>query len=242
MLAGASGPTAPAAAATPVRRLPKHAPNYAPNFVLVRFKSTPTAAGVAAVQAKAPVVPGLQLVSLTGEHQDIWVPSGSAPAAAAAAAAPLPANAIMKFRITDGSKVEAKVKQLQANPGAGVAGSRWGKSGRWYVRNSKCACPPSSVHKTYASACSFPSACSRGARPAGVHLLPHCTALPERPKICGGRPHQRAVVSAASVGTHRLGHHCWVTGHACVHGKLVPSADYTRLRGSRLAGEVLLCS
>ena len=127
-----------------MRRLTKHVPKYAPNFVLVRFKSTPTAAAVATVQAKAPVVPGLQLVSLTGEHQDIRVPSGSGPEAAAAAAAPLPANAVMKFRITDGSKVEAKVKQLQANPGAGAAaacGQLVGYKWQAVCAKLKCACP-----------------------------------------------------------------------------------------------------
>ncbi len=65
-------------------------------------------------------MPGLQLVSLNGEYQHVRVPSGPA---AAAAAAPLPPNAVMKFQITDGTSVEAKVKQLKANPGAGAVGA-----------------------------------------------------------------------------------------------------------------------
>ena len=114
--AAATAPTAAAATSSraPVNRPPKDAPKYAPNTVLVRFKATPAAAAVAAGQARAPVVPGLQLVALPGEHQAVKVPSG--PTAAAAAPA-VPPTAIMKFRITDGASVEAKVAQLRANPG-----------------------------------------------------------------------------------------------------------------------------
>ena len=98
----------------------KDAPKYAPNFVLVQLK--PAAAAAAATgAAKAPALPGLQLSSFVGEHHTIKVPASGGPAVAAAAAAKAPANAVMKFRITDGSSVEAKVKQLKANPGAGAA-------------------------------------------------------------------------------------------------------------------------
>ena len=107
---------------------PKHAPKYAPNFVLVQLKPAAAAAAATAGAAKGPVLPGLQLTSFVGEHQGIKVPASGGPAVAAAAVAKAPANAVMKFRITDGSSVEAKVKQLKANPGAGAAAV--GQTGR----------------------------------------------------------------------------------------------------------------
>lgn len=115
----ATGPRGTAAAGA----APKKAPKYAPRTVLVQLKPASAAAAASASAAKGPVLPGLQLVSLTGEHQGTKMPAGGGPAVAAAAAAKAPANAVMKFRITDGSSVEAKVKQLKANPGAGAVGA-----------------------------------------------------------------------------------------------------------------------
>lgn len=132
---GTSGAAAAAAAAGPAAATGrKRAPKYAPKSVLVRFRSAPAAAALAAAQARAPVVPGLHLDSLVGEHHQRVVPSGPAAAAAATAAAPLPAGAVMRFRITDGSSVEAKVKQLRANPGGSVVGSG---GRRWAVRTTR---------------------------------------------------------------------------------------------------------
>lgn len=110
---------------------PNHAPKYAPNFVLVQLKPGAAAAAAAAGAAKSPLLPGLQLTSFVGEHHGIKVPASGGPAVAAAAVAKAPANAVMRFRITDGSKVEAKVKQLKANPGAGAWACKTGRCGTW---------------------------------------------------------------------------------------------------------------
>lgn len=113
-----------------VNRWPPYAKQYAPNTVLVRFKKSASAAAVASASAVQPP-PGLQLISLHGDHlaATASIPRGSssgrtagaAVAAAAAAPAAIPSSAVMQFSITDGSSVEAKVAELRRNPNVDVA-------------------------------------------------------------------------------------------------------------------------
>lgn len=89
---------------------------YAPDRVMVQFRSSPVAAATAATQAVQPL-PGLRLERLVGQHHNISVPSPAAPTVAAAAGrSRLPPSAHMVFRITDNMSVMDKVAQLRANP------------------------------------------------------------------------------------------------------------------------------
>ena len=88
-------------------------PVFAPSVVLVRFKQTQGGVTAAAAQANRPL-PGLSLQQLVGEHMATPVDGVNA---AAGPSKPLPADAVMLMRITDGMSVEAKVAQLRANPG-----------------------------------------------------------------------------------------------------------------------------
>lgn len=107
---------------------PTSEPAAAADRVLVRFKSNPQAAARAAAQARAPVVPGLQLARYAGRHHRQAVPPGSSGTLVAAAAGgsssagSVPADATMVFTITDGSAVQEKLKQLRAHPGWGGGG------------------------------------------------------------------------------------------------------------------------
>ncbi|KAL4421685.1 hypothetical protein ABPG77_010629 [Micractinium sp. CCAP 211/92] len=106
---------------------PTSEPAAAADRVLVRFKSNPQAAARAAAQARAPVVPGLQLARYAGRHHRQAVPPGSSGTLVAAAAGgsssagSVPADATMVFTITDGSAVQEKLKQLRAHPDVAVA-------------------------------------------------------------------------------------------------------------------------
>ena len=105
-------------------------PKVAPNRVMVRFKQTPAAARISAVQAQRPL-PGLQLERLVGKHHTLQVPpagggggsasGGGATTSSAGSSTLLPPDAVMLFSITDGSSVQTKVAQLRANPGMGAA-------------------------------------------------------------------------------------------------------------------------
>lgn len=139
---------------------------FAPDRVLVQFKSSPVAAAAAATQAAQPL-PGLQLVRLVGEHHRTPVPPPAAPGVAAAAAASgrrVPPNAHMLFQITDGMSVQAKVAQLRANPGERAGG--WEADAGCLQGRQPVAGPHGPHGRTHGTP-------SPRSRPAGA-MLTHC--------------------------------------------------------------------
>ncbi|PSC71786.1 peptidase S8 [Micractinium conductrix] len=99
----------------------KPEPRYAKNRVLVTFKQTPTAAGVAAAQARSPL-PGVRLARLVGKHHKLRVPrAGAAAGASAATLSSVPADATMLMEITDGKSVSDKIRQLKAHSAVATA-------------------------------------------------------------------------------------------------------------------------
>ena len=128
-------------ASSAARRTPADAPRYVPGTVLVRLKPAPAAAAAAAgSQPNAPLA-GLQLVGVQGDHHSMPAGGGTAgggassKAPATAAAAPrLPTGAVLRFRITDATSVEAKVAQLRANAGMQLHGTwQFRRRLRWIV-------------------------------------------------------------------------------------------------------------
>lgn len=115
----AAAQPAPAAAAAPAAPPTGAAPQFAPGQVLVQFHFTNDSLAVARRQATQPVFDGLQFGSVVARHPT--PPPEGNPGAEATPRAATPEehpDAIMLFRITDGSSVAAKVAALRAHPGA----------------------------------------------------------------------------------------------------------------------------
>ncbi|KAL4431340.1 hypothetical protein ABPG75_006596 [Micractinium tetrahymenae] len=102
---------------------------YAPATVLVRLRQTSGPGRRLAAAASKALLPGVAPVRFVGQHHDTPLPrppggstgSVSAAAAAAAAIAGAPDGAILEMRITDGSSVMAKVRQLRQHPDVDTA-------------------------------------------------------------------------------------------------------------------------
>ena len=126
--AGSGDAAAAAVGKASLRRVPRGAPRWAPDRVLVRFKQgDAAAAAAAAAQARNPL-PGLVLQRLAGEHHSLPVApgtsgstGGAATAAAARPATQLSADGVFVFSVTDSSSVPKKLAQLRANPRASAA-------------------------------------------------------------------------------------------------------------------------
>lgn len=93
-------------------------PSTTPGVVLLRFKTTASAQALAQQQTKKPLVPGLELQRVVGRPRSSG-PRGSSVAAVAAlgASAVEHKDGIHVFRITDGSSINAKLKQLRGYAG-----------------------------------------------------------------------------------------------------------------------------
>lgn len=90
-------------------------PQVVPDVVLLRFKATASAQALQSQQAKQPLLPGLALQKVVGRRRSSG--SGSSGSKAAAAASALQGDGIHMYRITDGSGVESKLKQLRRHAG-----------------------------------------------------------------------------------------------------------------------------
>ncbi|PSC76214.1 translation factor GUF1 mitochondrial isoform X1 isoform B [Micractinium conductrix] len=130
--AGSGDAAAAAVGKASLRRVPRGAPRWAPDRVLVRFKQgDAAAAAAAAAQARNPL-PGLVLQRLAGEHHSLPVApgtsgstGGAATAAAARPATQLSADGVFVFSVTDSSSVPKKLAQLRANPLVASAEPDW---------------------------------------------------------------------------------------------------------------------
>ncbi|KAL4426153.1 hypothetical protein ABPG77_007435 [Micractinium sp. CCAP 211/92] len=86
-------------------------PQVVPDVVLLRFKATASAQALQSQQAKQPLLPGLALQKVVGRRRSSG--SGSSGSKAAAAGSALQGDGIHMYRITDGSGVKSKLKQLR---------------------------------------------------------------------------------------------------------------------------------
>lgn len=166
------------AAGVAVNRQPKNGPTQRPGLVMVQFKPNPAAAKIASIQAAAPVVPGLQLTSLVGTpaYEAIKLPTAAGPGAAAVGGATggLPADAIFKYKIVDGSSVAAKVAQLRLHPG-----ERTGRGRHAAVALDGLPAAAARCCAPTAGPLLLPCSCGRGR--AGLHALHDCH--PQRPPL-----------------------------------------------------------
>lgn len=120
----------------------KPEPRYAKNRVLVTFKQTPTAAGVAAAQARSPL-PGVRLARLVGKHHKLRVPrAGAAAGASAATLSSVPADATMLMEIT-GVLHACAVELLCSGAARAAPRSPPGRARQLSARRPCAACPAS---------------------------------------------------------------------------------------------------
>ena len=141
-------------------------PKFFPGVVLVQFKQTPLGIKTSAAQADRPL-PGLSLQQLVGEHMATPIggggaSSGGATTSAAGPSLALPSDAVMLFKITDGKSVEAKVAELQANPGGRVGRLAGGRPGGWMVDNRPGSGGSGAANQRFALLPAVLQCCRRG--------------------------------------------------------------------------------